>query len=182
MFQKIRAEMAPDTPSFHTLCPTRWTVRASSLQSVMDNYNVFMELWTEAADIAKDSETRARLIGVKTVMLDFDYLFGVVLGQRILQHTDNPSKTLQNPLLTASEAQEIAELTCTVLEGICTDEAFHLLWQNILKLQKHHEYMNQNCQEKGRSQHDMRLVQEKGNIQTQWKMYIGQSILNASIL
>ena len=130
--------MAPDTPSFHTLCPTRWTVRASSLQSVMDNYNVFMELWTEAADIAKDSETRARLIGVKTVMLDFDYLFGVVLGQRILQHTDKLSKTSQNPWLTASEAQEIAELTCTVLEGIRTDEAFHFLGQNILKLQKLH--------------------------------------------
>ena len=81
MFQKIKAEMAPDTPSFHTLCPTRWTVRASSLQSVMDSYNVFMELWTEAADIDKHSETRARLIGVKTVILGFDYLFGVVLGQ-----------------------------------------------------------------------------------------------------
>ena len=25
-----------------------------------------------------------------------------------------------------------------MLEGIRTDEAFHLLWQNILKLQKHH--------------------------------------------
>ena len=106
MFQKIKAEMAPETPSFCTLCPTRWTVRASSLQSVTDNYTVFLELWEEAIDAVRDSETRARIVGIKAAMLGFGYLFGIVLGQRLLQHTDNLSKTLQNPLLTASETRD----------------------------------------------------------------------------
>ena len=30
-FKQIQAEIAPDEPGFRTLCPTRWTVRASSL-------------------------------------------------------------------------------------------------------------------------------------------------------
>ena len=36
MFEKLKAELAPETPSFRVLCPTRWTVRAASLQSVID--------------------------------------------------------------------------------------------------------------------------------------------------
>ena len=69
-------------------------------------------------------------------MAMFDYLFGIVLGQCLLQHTDNLSKTLQNPLLTASEAQEIAALICKTLEKMCNDESFDLFWQTFLRLQK----------------------------------------------
>ena len=38
IFDKLKAEMAPDVPGFKTLCPTRWTVRASFLNSVITNY------------------------------------------------------------------------------------------------------------------------------------------------
>ena len=37
-------------------------------------------------------------------MTQFSFLFGLVVAERILQHTDNLSKTLQNPNLTAAEA------------------------------------------------------------------------------
>lgn len=84
IFDKIKAEMAPDVPGFKTLCPTHWTVRASSLKSVITNYT------------SSDSDTRARLIGVESMMTLFNYFFGIVLGERILKHTDNLSRTLQN--------------------------------------------------------------------------------------
>ena len=35
-------------------------------------------------------------------MIKFDYLFGPVLGVRILNYTDNLSKTLQTPKLSAT--------------------------------------------------------------------------------
>ena len=38
MFEKLKDALALDTPGFRVLCPTRWTVRANSLQSVLDNY------------------------------------------------------------------------------------------------------------------------------------------------
>lgn len=136
VFHKLKADMAPDVPGFRTLCPTRWTVRASSLESVVNNYTVLQELWEEARDIVKDSETRARIIGVQSMMMTFDYLFGIVLGERILKHTDNLSKTLQNPALTASDGQEIAELTCRTLEQIRTTDSFDLFWQNLIALQQ----------------------------------------------
>lgn len=45
LFERIKQELAPETPGFRTLCPTRWTVRANSLQSVVDNYIVLEDLW-----------------------------------------------------------------------------------------------------------------------------------------
>ena len=44
-FDKLKEELATDSPGFRVLCPTRWTVRAASLKSVIDNYQVLQELW-----------------------------------------------------------------------------------------------------------------------------------------
>ncbi len=69
------------------------------------------------------------------MMLTFEYLFGLVVGERILKHTDNLSKMLQHPSLTASEGQQVAELTCQTLERIRTAGSFDLFWQNLMLLQ-----------------------------------------------
>ena len=73
---QIKAKVAPDTPSFR---PTRWTVRASSLQGTIDNYLVFQELWEEAVEIVGDSEVRARIGGISAAMEMFDCLFHMKL-------------------------------------------------------------------------------------------------------
>ena len=73
IFEKLKSEISAETPGFRMLCPTRWTVRAVSLASVKDNYKVLQELWDEALDVAKDSETRARIIGVQRMMTTFEY-------------------------------------------------------------------------------------------------------------
>ena len=40
LFDKLKQEIAPGTPGFRILCPTRWTVQAVSLKSVLDNYKL----------------------------------------------------------------------------------------------------------------------------------------------
>ena len=64
IFEKLKAKLAPDTPGFRTLCPTRWTVRAASLDSVFENYAVLQELWEKALEVATDSDVRARIVGL----------------------------------------------------------------------------------------------------------------------
>ena len=118
LFEKLKSEIAPSLPGFRTLCLTRWTVKAASLESVINNYTVLQQLWEEAKDIASESESRSRINGVQAQMERFEYLFGLVLGKRVLKHTDNLSKTLQSPSLTAAEGQHIAELTRKTLELI----------------------------------------------------------------
>jgi hypothetical protein len=43
------------------LCPTRWTVRADSIASVIKNHDVLQNTWEEASAIVKDTETKSRI-------------------------------------------------------------------------------------------------------------------------
>ena len=50
------------------------------------------------------------------MMFKFDVLFGCVIGKTLLNQTDNLSKTLQNPKLSALEGQTIAKDTINFTE------------------------------------------------------------------
>lgn len=76
--------MAPDTPGIRVLCPTRWTVRAEALRSILENYQVLLELWIESVHIVKDTEMKARIRGVELQMKSFNYFYGVIFGDLIL--------------------------------------------------------------------------------------------------
>ena len=91
---------------------------AQSLQSVINDYTVFQELWDDACDAVTDSETQARIGGVKAAMDNFNYLFALVLGEHLLSHTDNLCCTLQSADLAACDAQGVADLTCQTLENM----------------------------------------------------------------
>ena len=139
MFSRLKDDLAPSTSGFHTLCPTRWTVRAATLQSILDNYNAFQALWEEIQDNITDSEIKARVIGEEATMKRFNFLFGLLLGECILKHTDNLSKTLQDPTLTASEGQQCAELMCITLSNTRSSELFDLFLEKVLSYQRRYD-------------------------------------------
>ena len=61
-------------------------------------------------DCVKDTEMKGKITGVATQMETFHYLYGVVLGQMILSHSDNLSCTLQKRNISAAEGREVAEM------------------------------------------------------------------------
>ena len=80
-FKNILAEIAPEQPGFRTLCPTRWTVQASSMNSILQNYTVIQKSLDTFADSAsRDPEMSARCTDVATQFEQFNFLFGVELG------------------------------------------------------------------------------------------------------
>ena len=81
---------------------SRWTVRGNSVGSILKNYNILNDLWDECLETRLEPDIKGRIIGVKTQM---SLLFGLHLCERILEITDNLSKTQS---LSASEAQQIA--------------------------------------------------------------------------
>ncbi|XP_053395723.1 zinc finger MYM-type protein 1-like [Mercenaria mercenaria] len=129
--EEIKQEMSPETPGFRVLCPTRWTVRAASLGSVLENYNVLQSLWESSYESARDSETRARILGVQSHMSNFDFLFGVSLGYEILRHTDNLSKCLQNKDMSAVEGQHLSKITLGTLSDMRKDDAYDKFWESV---------------------------------------------------
>ena len=133
-FEKIKSELAPDTPGVRVLCPTRWTVRAEALQSILNNYMVLQELWMESLDKVKDSEMKARILGVASQMKTFNYLFGIVLGDLILRHSDNLSRTLQKVDISAAQGQEVASMTVKTLKSLRSDNNYKLFWKKVTTL------------------------------------------------
>lgn len=134
LFKSIKGDIAPGTPGVRVICPTRWTVKAESMLSIIQNYTVLQELWDRAADIARDSDTVARIRGVASQMQSFDFFFGLVLGETLLRNSDNLSRTLQKKQFSAVEGQRVAEQTKKALTSTRNEDCFNLFWDKVMKL------------------------------------------------
>ena len=84
-------EFEKGSPGIRVLCPTRWTVKADTLQSIVDNYEVLFDVWEESMDYVHDVEMRGRIRGVASYMTNFDLLLSMsrasgphtgIVGQR----------------------------------------------------------------------------------------------------
>ena len=131
IIQRVKSMSDVNSPGIRVLCPTRWTVRAEALASISNHYDSLQKTWEESLEVVKDTETKARIRGVSTVMSTFDYLFGNMLGEMILKHSDNLSSTLQCKILCAAEGQHIARMTTETLKSLRSDNAFDLFWQKV---------------------------------------------------
>ena len=79
----------------------------------------------------KEAEMRSRIIGVSTTMKSFNFFFGVSLGELILRHSDNLSRTLQSSRVSAAEGQRIAAMSVKTLGSMRTEESFKMFWSNV---------------------------------------------------
>ena len=132
LFKDLKAEISPDTVGFRILCPTRWTVRNETFNSILQNYSTLLELlelWEAILDDKPDSEVRAKVNGIDSQMKTFQFYFGVCLLHSVLSQTDNLSKTLQHTTFSAAEGQQLVKMTTTTLQSIRSEEMFKLFWQ-----------------------------------------------------
>ena len=95
------------------LCPTRWTVRASCFQRILDYNAALPQEWTISLDEKLQSDIRGRIVGCQAQMNTSDFSFGLNLGQRLFYHTDNLSRTLQQTKMSARSGKRVACLTKT---------------------------------------------------------------------
>ena len=125
------------------LCPTRWTVRASCFQRILDNYTALLQEWTISLDEKLQSDIRGRIIGCQAQMNTFDFFFGLNLGQRLFSHTDNLSKTLQQTKMSAVSGKRVAVLTKEVLKKIRDDMSFNSFYDAVLLKSKNYPSMTE---------------------------------------
>ena len=135
-FDRLKKEIAPEEPGFRTLCPTRWTVRASSLHSVLVNYEVLQASLDRFTEMAKyDHEMSAKCNGVRSQLSSFLFLFGVSLGHLVLQVADNLSVALQQKSLSAADGQRLAQETIRALQKLRSEDEFSKFWSGVLTRQ-----------------------------------------------
>ena len=116
------------------MCPTRWTVRADSIKSILDNYSYLLELWDEAYEETKETEARACIKGGVAQMTTFELYFGASLAHLLLRHSDNLSHTLQHRGMSAAAGQHVAKSVVTTLQSLHNDSRFSLFWK-LVKIQ-----------------------------------------------
>ena len=112
MFHKLKDELVPEIPDFRTLCSTRWTMRAASLQSVVENLVALQELWDDVLETKLDAETKGRVIGAKYQIGTFEYFYCVSLGVLVLKHSDNLSKTLPTHIYFCQRRERNCRINC----------------------------------------------------------------------
>ena len=131
MLKQLKEESGADTPGLRTLCPTRWTVCAASLASILTNYENLLTLWDAAVTKTSDTEMKARIQGVNAVMQGHKFLFALHLSELIFRHTDKLSQTLQEPKLSNVEGHGIAMLIVETLKGLRSDISFDAFWEKV---------------------------------------------------
>ena len=82
---------------------------------MLDNYSTLISTWEQSSEETRDPKLKGRLGGVAYQMTKFSFIFGVALGELILRHSDNLSRTLQLGDISASEGQAAAEITLRTL-------------------------------------------------------------------
>ncbi|XP_067122541.1 zinc finger MYM-type protein 1-like [Centruroides vittatus] len=118
LFRNIKAALTSGTPVFRVMCLIRWTAGANLLSCIVDNYAMFLELCPECRKIMKDSETKTRIIGVEHEMNILEFLFDLLLAERILKHSDNLSKTVQQKKMSATEGEKVSFMTIKTLRSL----------------------------------------------------------------
>jgi len=113
------------------LCTTRWTVRASCFNKILERYADLQRLWGLCLAEKLDTETRSRIIGCQSQMESFSFFFGLLLSHRLYSLTDNLSKTLQKEKMSALNGQRLANLTIQTLQGMRKEEDFKLFFASV---------------------------------------------------
>ena len=67
-------------------------------------------------------------------MDSFEFFFGLVLGDILLRHTGNLSRTLQNKKYSAAEGQAVVQMTVKAIQSTRSDAKYNLFWEKVTKM------------------------------------------------
>ena len=101
-------------------------MRGEALAATLNNHSELIDLWDWLLTTLTDTEMKARILSVQTMITSFDFFFGCSLGERLLKQTDNLSSALQNTSMSAAQGSILAhDVTKTLLKDR-NDSSFEL--------------------------------------------------------
>lgn len=94
VLESVLADMNKNPRSrLHPLCPTRWTVRARALNSVLKNYKTVMDSLDELSD--ENGQTGAKAGGLLDKMRTFECLMGLTICHEVFSIIEQLATALQ---------------------------------------------------------------------------------------
>ena len=124
-------------PGFATFSATRWTVRAVCFKRIIKNYQALQETWKECLKQGGlSAEKKVRVVGCQAQTNSFNYLFGILLGERLFAHTDNLPAALQKKDRSAVAGKGLANQTMQTLKRIRDKDSYKLFYDTIPEKKK----------------------------------------------
>ena len=134
VFDSLRKDAAinsgESTPSLRTLCPTRWTVRHTAVNSILLNYKILLSTLETLKD--GHDEYAAKAHGLHMRMESFDTYFGLKLAYAVFSATEQFSVNLQSRNITVQEAIRGAQLLVYHLKSLRTEAQFDAFYDQAL--------------------------------------------------
>ena len=134
LFNSLRKEVSVNTgevtPNLRMLCPTRWTVRHTSIASILRNYSIIQSALEEIRH--GHDEYAAKASGMALKMEDFDMLFGLKLAYLIFSAAEQLSINLQAKDVSVQEAVHGAKLLAAHLRSLRNEAKFDTFYGAVL--------------------------------------------------
>ena len=131
VFQKLKHDALNTSKSLRPLCPTRWTVRAEALSSIVDNYEVLLDTMEEVRSNPGSSDVTSKASGILNILLRFSTLFSLTFGAEVFSVTDFIATKLQAKDMDARTAQNLFEICIKQRNDLRSDEKFDEFWQKL---------------------------------------------------
>lgn len=135
LFYSIRKDVTLNTgectPSLRMICPTRWTVRHTSINSILRNYKQLLTA-LEEIQLGHD-EYAARACGLLAQMRSFEIFFALKLAYLVFSAAEQLSINLQAIDLTVQEALSGARLLSTHLHSIRDEAYFNRFYASVFQ-------------------------------------------------
>ena len=135
LFQSMQFEVPSSTPSLKPLCPTRWTVRTSAIQSIISNYAVLCDTLCKINEEGRD-DYAIKAGGILCVMEKFSTYFGLQLSHLIFSAMEQLSLSLQGKDTTVQEALQASKLALAYLRRQRSDVEFDRFYSRTIECSK----------------------------------------------
>ena len=123
IFQQCKDDLSISGTGIRPLCPTRWTVRNLSIDSVIRNYPALLQAFqTIGAESHDDYGRRAN--GVLSLLEKFNTFFGLKLSFFLFSATEQVSRALQAKNTTVQEALGAVNVAASFFQRNRDDETF----------------------------------------------------------
>jgi hypothetical protein len=114
------------------LCPTRWTVRARSLATVIENYSSLLQFFDEVAESDK-TEAGAKASGLLQQCLKFDNFFILRLLYKVFSRAETVSSSIQKVDLDMYHTQLLLNQLKADVASMRDDNEFETFWSDVLQ-------------------------------------------------
>ena len=105
LFRSIRCESCNDQAGLRPLCPTRWTMRASSILRILKNFEELLEFFeTFSAD--DKTEAGYKCAGYLASMLQFKTYFSLRLYCHAMNPVEDVKEKIQCPHLSVADLEK----------------------------------------------------------------------------